>query len=85
MNNLTLKKKCPGVQGKLNWPGLYFSLMCIEPECLLSLIRYYFANVNLEAVASLYAILLSRASVLFIFVAFCEKNYLLYLNTIFSE
>ena len=25
-----------GVQGKLNWPGLYCSLICIEPECLLS-------------------------------------------------
>ena len=36
MNNLALKKKCPGVQGKLNWPGLYCSLMCIEPECFLS-------------------------------------------------
>ena len=36
MNNLALKKKCPGVQGKLNWPGLYCSLICIEAECLLS-------------------------------------------------
>ena len=31
MNNLALKKKCPGVEGKLNWPGLYCSLICIEP------------------------------------------------------
>ena len=51
------------VQGKLNWPGLYCSLICIEPECLLSLIQYYFTNVNLEAVASLCAIIFSCASV----------------------
>ena len=36
MNNLALKKKWPGVQGKLCWPGLYCSLMCIELECLFS-------------------------------------------------
>ena len=72
MNNLALKKKCLGVQGQLNWPGLYCSLICIEPECLLSLIRYYFTNVNLKAVASLLSILFSRASVLFILVAFCD-------------
>ena len=36
MNNLALKIKFPGVQGKLNWPQLYCSLICIEPECLLS-------------------------------------------------
>ena len=36
MNNLALKIKYPGVQGKLNWPGLYCSLICIESECLLS-------------------------------------------------
>ena len=38
MNNLALKKKYPGGQGKLKqgWPGLYCSLICIEPECLLS-------------------------------------------------
>ena len=63
MNNLALKKKMPGVQGKLNCPKLYCSLMCIRPECLLSLIRYNFANVNLEAVASLNAILFSLATV----------------------
>ena len=63
MNNLALKKKCSGVQGKLNWPRLYCSLFCIEPECLLSYIRYFFANVKLEAVASLCAILFSRASI----------------------
>ena len=63
MNNLALKKKMPGVQGKLNCPELYCSLMCIEPECLLSLIRYNFANVNLEAVGSLNAILFSLATV----------------------
>ena len=32
----------------------------------------FFANVNLEAVASLCAILFSRASVLFILVPFCD-------------
>ena len=32
MNNLALKKKCPRVQGKFNWPGLYCSLICIEPK-----------------------------------------------------
>ena len=36
MNNLALKKNALGVQGKLNWPRLYCSLICIEPECLLS-------------------------------------------------
>ena len=36
MNNLALKKNAMGLQGKLSWPGLYCSLMCIEPECLLS-------------------------------------------------
>ena len=36
MNNLHSRKNALGVQGKLNWPGLYCSLMCIEPECLLS-------------------------------------------------
>ena len=36
MDNVALKKKIPGVQGKLNCPELYCSLMCIEPECLLS-------------------------------------------------
>ena len=36
MNNLAPKKNCTGVQGKLNWPGLYCSLICIESECLLS-------------------------------------------------
>ena len=36
MNNLALKKKAFGVQGKLNWPRLYCSLICIEPKCLLS-------------------------------------------------
>ena len=36
MNNLALKKNALGVQGKLNLPRLYFSLICIEPECLLS-------------------------------------------------
>ena len=36
MNNLSLNKKSLGVQGKLNWPELYRSLICIEPECLLS-------------------------------------------------
>ena len=41
MNILALKKECPGVQGKLNWPGLYCSLICIEPECLLSSSRYF--------------------------------------------
>ena len=25
------QEKCPGVKGKLNWPGLYCSLICIEP------------------------------------------------------
>ena len=32
----TQEKNSLGVQGKLNWPGLYCSLICIEPECLLS-------------------------------------------------
>ena len=36
MNNLALMKKYPGVQGKLNWPSLFCSLVCIEPEFLLS-------------------------------------------------
>ena len=36
MNNLAPRKNCPGVQGKLNRPGLYCSLICIESECLLS-------------------------------------------------
>ena len=36
MNNLALKKKALGVQGKLNWPRLYCYIICIEPECLLS-------------------------------------------------
>ena len=37
MNNLALSKKnALRVQGKLNWPGLYCSIICIEPECLLS-------------------------------------------------
>ena len=36
MNNLALKKNALGVQGKLNWPGLYCPLMCIELACLLS-------------------------------------------------
>ena len=36
MNNLALKKKDLGVHGKLNWPKIYCSLICIEPECLLS-------------------------------------------------
>ena len=35
MNNMALKKKYPGVQGKLNWPGLHCSL------CVLSLNVYY--------------------------------------------
>ena len=35
MDNLALKKNVLWVQGKLNWPGLYCSLICIEPECLL--------------------------------------------------
>ena len=32
MHNLALKKNALRVQGKLNWPGLYYSLICIEPE-----------------------------------------------------
>ena len=36
MNNLALKKKCPGGASKLKGPGLYCSLICIEPERLLS-------------------------------------------------
>ena len=37
MNDLALKKKnALGVQGKLNWPRLYCSLISIKPECLLS-------------------------------------------------
>ena len=64
MNNLALKKKALGVHGKLNWPGLYCSLICIEPECFFyHKYGIFFANVNLEVVASLCAILFSRASV----------------------
>ena len=83
---LAPRKNCPGVQGKLNRPRLYCSLICIDSECLLSLIRYFFSeNVNLEALASLCDILFSCACVLFILVAFCDKNnILLYLNIIFS-
>ena len=59
-----------GTQEKMPWvckvslvgQDYIFLLMCIEPKCLLSKIRYHFANVNLEAVASLCAILFSRAS-----------------------
>ena len=36
MNNLALKKKCPWVQGKINWLGLYCSFISIEHESLLS-------------------------------------------------
>ena len=50
----------------------------------------FFANVNLEAVASLCAVLISRASVFFFVFFFhigsilgLKKNYLLYLNAIF--
>ena len=60
MNNLALKKKCPGVQGKLNWPGL-FNLYCARTFIIINTV--FFANVNLEAVASLCAILFSHASV----------------------
>ena len=36
MTNSAPKKNCPGVQGKLNWPGLYCTLICVEPKFLLS-------------------------------------------------
>ena len=35
MHNLAHRKNCPGVQGKLNRPGLYCSLICFESGCLL--------------------------------------------------
>ena len=72
MNNLALKKKCPGMQGKLNWPGLYCSLICIEPECLLSYIRY-FLQMTIWRLWQASVPFYSYVQVLlFIFVAFCD-------------
>ena len=64
MNNLALKKICPGVQGKLKWPGLCCYLICIEPDFFIIINKVFFAiYFNLEAVASLCAIPFSRSSV----------------------
>ena len=63
MNNLALNKKCPGVQGKHNWPQTIFFFNLYWAGMFIIINTVFFANVNLAAVANLCAILFSRTCV----------------------
>ena len=70
MNNLALKKNALGVQGKLSWPGLYCSLICIEPERLL---LYIFLQMSIWRLWQASVPFYSHVQVfLFILGAFCD-------------
>ena len=73
MNKLALKKKCPWVQGKRNWPRLYCSLICIELNVNYHKYGIFFSQTSIWRLWETSLPFYFHVQVfLFILVAFCD-------------